>query len=138
MGVAAARASTEPVPPSMAMAKTESKAVSAVGKTDPRPVQPSVVATKAETRATNLPGEAERPSILLRGSCLRKSGNAVEVRGSPPKAARSVRGTSPPKTVLSARGSSPPKALNFVLPTTLFVKVLVGISPFDHLQKVNQ
>ena len=49
MGVAAARASAEPVPPSMGMAKTEAKTVSAAGEIDPRPVQPSVVATEAET-----------------------------------------------------------------------------------------
>ena len=73
MGVAAARDSAEPVPPSMVMAKTEAKTVSAAGRIDPRSVQPSVVATEAETRATNLPGEAERLSILIRGSCVRKS-----------------------------------------------------------------
>ena len=73
MGVAAARASAEPVPPSMSMAKTEAKTVSAAGDMDPRLVQPSVVATEAETRATNLPGGAERPSTLIRGSCVRKS-----------------------------------------------------------------
>ena len=61
MGVAAARASAEPVPPSMGMAKTEAKTVSAAGEIDPRPVQPSVVTTEAGTRATNLPGEAESP-----------------------------------------------------------------------------
>ena len=33
------------------------------------------------------------------------------MRGSPPKAACSMRGTSPPKTVLSARGSSPSKGV---------------------------
>ena len=70
MGVAAARASAEPVPPSMGMAITEAKTVSAAGEIDPRPVQPSVVVTEAEMRATNLPGEAERPSILIRGSCV--------------------------------------------------------------------
>ena len=47
MGVAAARASAEPVPPSMGMAKTET--VSAAGVIDPRPVQSSVLATEAET-----------------------------------------------------------------------------------------
>ena len=73
MGVAAARASAEPMPPSMGMAKTEAKTVSAAGEIDPRPVLPSVVATEAETRATNLPGGAERPSIPMRGSCVRKS-----------------------------------------------------------------
>ena len=73
MGVAAARASAEPVPPPMGMAKTEAKTVSAANEIDPRPVQLSAAAKEAETRATNLPGEAERPSILIRGSCVRKS-----------------------------------------------------------------
>ena len=73
MGVAAARASAEPVPLSMDMAKTEAKTVSVAGEINPRPVQPSTVATEAETRATNLPGGAERPSILICGSCMRKS-----------------------------------------------------------------
>ena len=57
MGAAAARASAEPVPPSIGMAKTEAKTVSAEDEIDLRPVQPSVVATEAETRATNLPWE---------------------------------------------------------------------------------
>ena len=70
IGVAAARASAEPVPPPMGMATTEAKTVSAAGEIDPRPVRPSVVAREAETRATNLPGEAERPSMLIRGSCV--------------------------------------------------------------------
>ena len=70
MIVAAARASAEPVPPSMGMAKTEAKTVSAAGKIDPRPVQLSAVATGAERRATNPPGGAERPSTLIRGSCV--------------------------------------------------------------------
>ena len=38
MSVAAARASAEPVPPSLSMAKTEAKTVSAAGEIDPRPV----------------------------------------------------------------------------------------------------
>ena len=71
MGISAARASAEMIPPSMGMAKLESKTVSMAGDIAPRPVQPSVVATKAETQATNLPGEAGRPSILIRGSCVR-------------------------------------------------------------------
>ena len=73
MGVASAVASAEPVLPSMGTAKTEAKTVSAAGEIDRRPVQPSVVATEAETRTTNLPGGAERPSILIRDSCVRKS-----------------------------------------------------------------
>ena len=73
MSVVAARDSPQRVPPSMGMAKTEAKTVSAAGEIGPRPVQLSVVATRAETRATNLPGEAERPSNLIRGSCVRRS-----------------------------------------------------------------
>ena len=71
--VVAAGASAESVPPSMGMANPEAQTVTAAGEIDPRPVQPSVLATEAETRATNLPGEAERMSILIRGSCVRKS-----------------------------------------------------------------
>ena len=70
MGVAAARGSADPAPPSMGMAKTEAKTVSVAGEIDSRPVQPS--ATEAETRATNVPRGAERPSILIRGSCVPK------------------------------------------------------------------
>ena len=70
MGVAAARASAEPVPSSMGMAKTEAKTVSAVGEIDPRPVQPSARATRAETRATNLPGEQKgRQSLYVARVC---------------------------------------------------------------------
>ena len=57
MGVAAARASAEPVPLSMGMAETKAKTVSAAGEIDPWPVQPSAVTTGAGTRSTNLPGE---------------------------------------------------------------------------------
>ena len=73
MGVAAARASAELVPPSMGMAKFKAETVSTAGEIDPWPVQPSTMATEAETRATNLPGGAEWPSILICGSCVRKS-----------------------------------------------------------------
>ena len=70
MGVAAARTSAEPVPPSMVMARTEAKTVSAVGEIDPRPVQPSARATRAETRATNLPGEQKiRQSLYVARVC---------------------------------------------------------------------
>ena len=113
MGVTAARASAEPVPPTMGMAETK-KTVSPAGEIDTRPVQPLMVATEAGTQATNRPGGAEIPLILIRGSCERKSLNTVEVRGSPPKAACSVRGTSPPKTVLSPRRTSPSKAVRSV------------------------
>ena len=65
MGVAAARASAEPVPPSTGRAKLKAETVSAAGEIDPRPVQLPAVATDAETRATNLPGGAERPLILI-------------------------------------------------------------------------
>ena len=57
----------------MSMGKTEAKTVLAAGEIDLRPVQPSAVATEAETRAMNLPGGAEPPSILIRGSRVRKS-----------------------------------------------------------------
>ena len=68
MVVAAARACAEPVPPSIGMAKTEAKTVSAAGKIDPRPVQPSAVATKAEPRAKNVPGEQKgHQSIYVAG-----------------------------------------------------------------------
>ena len=72
--VAAARASAGPVPPSLGTAKkNEAQTVSAAGEIDPRPVQPSAVVTEAEARPMNLPREAERPSILVRGPCVRKS-----------------------------------------------------------------
>ena len=73
MGDAAARASAELVPPPMGMAKTEVKTLLAAGEIDPRSAQATVVTTEAETRATKLPVESERPSILIRGSCVRKS-----------------------------------------------------------------
>ena len=52
MGVAAARASAEPVPRSMGMAKPEAKKVSVACDIDPRLVQTSVAAKEDETRAT--------------------------------------------------------------------------------------
>ena len=73
MGVAAANASAEPVPPSMGMAKTEAKTVSAAGQIDSRPVLPSVVTTEAKPRATNISGRDEMPSMIIRGSSVRKS-----------------------------------------------------------------
>ena len=108
---AAAKASSGLVSPSVGMAKTESKAVSAAGEIDPRPVQPSAVDMEAETQGTHLPGEVERPPILARGPCVRKLGKSVEVRGSPPVATLLARRTSPVKAVLSVRGTSPPKAV---------------------------
>ena len=69
MGVAAARAFAA----RNEYGKTEAKTVPAAGEIDPRPVQLSAVAMEAGTRATNVPGGAERPSILIRGSCVRKS-----------------------------------------------------------------
>ena len=71
MGVAAARASAEPEPHSMDMAKPEAKTVSGACDIHPRPAQPSVAANEAETRATNIPGGTERPSIHISGSCVR-------------------------------------------------------------------
>ena len=67
MAVATARISAEPVRPSMGMAETGSKTVSAAGEIDPRPAQPSILATEVETRTTNLRGGSARPSILIRG-----------------------------------------------------------------------
>ena len=64
MGVDAAMASAELVPPSMGMAKNEAKTVSTAGRIDPRPGMPSLVATEAEARATNFPGEAESRQYL--------------------------------------------------------------------------
>ena len=72
MDVAAARASAEPVPPSMGMANTKAKTASAAGEIDPWPVQPLAVATEAETRATNLAGGAERPLIPMRDKRVSK------------------------------------------------------------------
>ena len=95
--VAAAGASAEPVPTSVGTAETEVKSLSAAGKARPRPGQRSTVATDTETRATNLPEGAERSLILKRGPCVRKSQKSAEVKGSPPKTALSVLGTSPPK-----------------------------------------
>ena len=92
---AAAEASAEPASTSVGTAMTEAKSLSAAGKVRPRPGQRLTVATDAEPRATNLPEGAERSSILLRGPCVRKSQKSVEVKGSPPKTALSVRGTSP-------------------------------------------
>ena len=64
-------------------------------------------------------------------TCVRKSRNAVEVRGSPPKTACSVRGTSPPTTVLSARGTGLTKAVCLVRGTSPPKAVLAvrGASP---------
>ena len=92
MAVAAAGASGEPLPTSVGTAKTESKSLSATGNVPPRPGQRSTVATDAETRATKLLEGAERSTILIRGPCVRKCLKLAEVKGSPPKTARSVRG----------------------------------------------
>ena len=72
MVVAAARASADPVPPSMGMANTKAKTASAAGEIDPWPAQPWAVAMEAEIRAVNLAGGAETPLIPTRGSCVRK------------------------------------------------------------------
>ena len=111
--VAAAGASAEPVPTSMGTAKTEAKALSSAGKTRLRPGQRSMVVTEGETRATKLPDGAERSSILIRGPCVRKSQKSAKVRGSPPKTARSVPGTSPPKPTpgIDEEGVLSPQAL---------------------------
>ena len=57
MGVAAARAFAQPVPPSMGMAKTEAQTASAAGEIDPRPVQPSVVRRRQKHERRISPGE---------------------------------------------------------------------------------
>ena len=54
MGVAAAEASAEPEPPSMGMATTKAKTVSAAGEIHSPSVQLSIVAAEAGTRATNV------------------------------------------------------------------------------------
>ena len=52
----------------------------------------------------NLPEGAERPSIPIRGLCVRKSRKSEEVKGSAPKTALSMPGTSPPKTYTGGWG----------------------------------
>ena len=70
MGVAAVKASAEPVPPSMGMAKTEAKPMSAAGEIDPRPVQPSVVAMEAENERRISPGKQKgRQSLHMARVC---------------------------------------------------------------------
>ena len=106
MGVAAAKASAEPMPPSMGMKETETKTVSVAGEIDPRPVQPSAVATEAEPQAKDLPGGGRKAVNPYKWHVCENIVKVGEVmRGSPPKTACSVRGTSPPKAVLSARGA---------------------------------
>ena len=105
--VAVCGASAEPKPSSVGTAKTEAKAASAAGEFILRPGR---LSTEAETRTTNLPEGVERSSILIRGPCVRKSQSSAEGKGSPPKVALSVRGTSPPKAALPVWGTSPPKA----------------------------
>ena len=92
--VAAAGASAEPASTSVSTAKTEEKSLSAVGKARPRPGHRSTVVMDTEARETILPEEAERSPILIRGPYVRKSQKSA-VKGSPPKTALSVRGTSP-------------------------------------------
>ena len=70
MVVAAARASAEPVPPSMGMARTVAKTMSAAGEIDPRPAQPSAVATEAETQRRISPGgQKGRQSLYVARVC---------------------------------------------------------------------
>ena len=56
---------------------------------------------------------AARSPILIRGPCGRNSQNSAEVKGSPPKTAFSVRGTSPPKPTprIDEEGAFSPQAL---------------------------
>ena len=89
--------------------KTEAKAVFAAGEKTLKRGRRSTVATEAYIRATNLPGGAERSSILVRGLCVRKSRKSEEAKGSPPKTALSVRGTSPPKPNPGDRGRASTK-----------------------------
>ena len=63
----------------------------------------------AETRATKLLEIPQRSSTFIRGPCVRKSQQSVEVRGISPKTALSMRGTSPLKPARSVRGTSPPE-----------------------------
>ena len=95
--VVAAGASAEPSLAAVGTAKTKAKSLSAAGEAHLRPGGPSTVVTDAETRGVNLFEEAERSSTLIRGPCVRKSLKLAEVRGNPPKAVLSVRGTSLPK-----------------------------------------
>ena len=95
--VAAAGASAEPWSPPGGTTKTEAKAALAAGDKTLRPGRRSTVATEADTRATNLPEGAEGSSILIRGLCVRKSRKSEGVKGSPPKTALSLRGTSRPR-----------------------------------------
>ena len=90
-------------------APSRSDGIGTVGTDEAVGAGVAAVVTDAETRATNLPEGAQRSSILIRGPCVRKSQYSAEVKGSPPKTALSVRGTSPPKTALSVRGTSTPK-----------------------------
>ena len=131
MGVAAARVSAESMPPSMGMAKTETKTVSAAGETDPRPVQPSAVPTEANTSDESTRGSRMAVNSYTWLVCVKivKYGRAKKntqdsmvnpghdptqdsdfARGtSPLKEVLSVRGASLPKEVLSVRGTSPTK-----------------------------
>ena len=78
-------------------AKTEAKSLSAACETHPRAGELSTVVMDAETRATNLLEGVGRSPSLIRGPCARKSQKSARVKGSPPKALLSVRGTSPLK-----------------------------------------
>ena len=95
--VAAAGASAEPWSRPEGTTKTDVKAASAAGEKALKPGRRSTVAREADIRATCLSKGAERLPIFTSGPCARKSQNSEEVKGSPPKMALSVRGTSPPE-----------------------------------------
>ena len=119
--VAAAGVSAEPVPPPEGTAKNEAKAMSATGNISPRPGRQSSVVTASVTRVTNLPAGAEKSSILIRGPCVRKSGNSDEAKGNPPKTALSGWGTSPLKPIPGigeARVRSPQAQMRKVPPSS--------------------
>ena len=118
--VAAAGASAELVPIPVGTAKTETKSLLAARKARPRPGQRSTVTTDAETRATKLFEGTERSSIHIRSPCVRKSQKTAEVKGSPPKTARSVRGTRQPKSTpgIGEGGVFSPQALMRYIPVS--------------------
>ena len=79
----------------------------------------------------NLPEGAERPSILIRGPCARKSRESEEGKGSPPKTALSVRGTSPLKPapgVGEERVRSPQARMRKIPPSPTVLRLLRSCS----------
>ena len=125
MGVAAARAFAEPVPPSTGMAKPEAKTVSAAGEIDPRPVQNSVVATGAETRANKSPRGSRkavnpytwlvRAKLVKCGRVGREStqGSMFSAGHEPTQDGAFGEGTSPPRQTpgIGEEGARSPRVL---------------------------